>query len=153
MLRIFLFNQLQLFLADAPCKFMARPKTLPLFAYLLLHRAQPIARETLAYTLWPDDSESNARANLRRHLHHLQRALPPADPGHPWWLGDTETIRGLGVTGIGIVMLGADSIITRRATFDDSETNTSENYTGFSAVMWGVCFVLVGLALNPFSGG
>jgi hypothetical protein len=55
---------------------------------------------------------------------------------------------GLGLTGVGIVILGADSIITRRASFDDSETNTTENYTGFSAVMWGVCFVLVGLALT-----
>jgi hypothetical protein len=55
---------------------------------------------------------------------------------------------GLGLTGVGIVILGADSIITRRASFDDSETNTSENYTGFSAVLWGACFVLVGLALT-----
>jgi hypothetical protein len=55
---------------------------------------------------------------------------------------------GLGVTGIGIVIFGTDSIITRRASFDDTETNVSENYSGFSAVMWGICFVLVGLALT-----
>lgn len=55
---------------------------------------------------------------------------------------------GLGLTGVGIVIFGADSIITRRASFDDTETNVSENYSGFSAVMWGVCFVLVGLALT-----
>jgi predicted ATPase len=93
MLRILLFNQLQLFLDNAPCKFAARPKTSPLLACLLLRRAQPVARETLAYTLWPDETESNARANLRRHLHHLLRALPPADPDRPWWMGDAEALQ------------------------------------------------------------
>lgn len=48
-------------------KFSAPPKTLPLLAFLLLHSDQPVNRETLAFTLWPDETETNARANVRRH--------------------------------------------------------------------------------------
>ena len=59
----------------------------------MLHRDRPVSREALAFTLWSDDSETDARANLRRHLHHLQRALPPADPAQPWWIGDAESIQ------------------------------------------------------------
>ena len=48
-----------------------------LLAYLILHAdiAQP--RERLAFLLWPESSESQARTNLRQLLHHLRRALPP----------------------------------------------------------------------------
>ena len=38
-------------------------------------------------------AEDVARANLRRHLHHLKRALPPAVEGHPWLLIDAQTVR------------------------------------------------------------
>ena len=82
MLRISLFGQPSLCLDAAPLRFNAPPKTLPLLAYLLLHRAGPVAREQVAFALWPDERENAARANLRRHLHHLTHALPLSD--HPW---------------------------------------------------------------------
>jgi len=55
-----------------------------LLAYLLLYRDSGHAREHVAFTLWPDDAEADARANLRRKLHLLQRALPEAS--EPWIL-------------------------------------------------------------------
>lgn len=91
MLRLYLFGQFRLFDDGQPLKFSAPPKTLPLLAYLLLHSDQPIRRETLAFTLWLDETESNARANLRRHLHHLTRTLPPVHDDVPWLLLDAET--------------------------------------------------------------
>ncbi len=45
-----------------------------LLAYLALHGETP--REQLAFLLWPDSTESQARTNLRQLLHHLRRALP-----------------------------------------------------------------------------
>src|SRR5262249_47838357 len=94
MLRIHLFGQLRLFVDDAPWKFAAPPKTAPLWASLLLHRGeQPLAREALAFSLWPDDPEPGARANLRRHLHQLQRALPPAPPDRPWLISEAASVR------------------------------------------------------------
>ncbi|HUI78282.1 MAG TPA: BTAD domain-containing putative transcriptional regulator [Bryobacteraceae bacterium] len=47
-----------------------------LFAYLVLHADAAQSREHLAYLLWPESSESQARTNLRQLLHHLRRALP-----------------------------------------------------------------------------
>ncbi|MDQ4030150.1 MAG: AAA family ATPase, partial [Actinomycetota bacterium] len=50
-----------------------------LLAYLLLHREAPQPRQRLAFLLWPDSSEPQARTNLRHVLHKLRRALPEAD--------------------------------------------------------------------------
>lgn len=50
-----------------------------LLAHLVLHRGAPESRRHLAFTLWPDSRESQARTNLRRELHNLRRALPAAD--------------------------------------------------------------------------
>jgi DNA-binding SARP family transcriptional activator/predicted negative regulator of RcsB-dependent stress response len=55
-----------------------------LLAYLLLNRERNQSREHVAFTLWPDDDEADARANLRRKLHLLLRALPPSR--EPWIL-------------------------------------------------------------------
>lgn len=50
-----------------------------LLARLVLHRNAPQSRRHLAFTLWPDSSESQALTNLRRELHRLRQALPAAD--------------------------------------------------------------------------
>src|SRR5438270_10209673 len=47
-----------------------------LLTYLVLHGDAPQAREYLAFLLWPDSGEAQARTNLRQLLHHLRRALP-----------------------------------------------------------------------------
>lgn len=72
--------------------FSAPPRTLPLLAYLLLHREPLIPRERLAAAIWPDADESDGRSNLRRHLQYLQRALPPPDPEQPWLIGGSRTL-------------------------------------------------------------
>ena len=78
MLHISLLGQPSFSLEAVPLRFNAPPKTLPLLAYLLLHRTRPVAREQIAFALWPDEREAIARANLRRHLHHLTHALSRA---------------------------------------------------------------------------
>ena len=50
-----------------------------LLAYLLVHRDAPQPRERIAFVLWPDSTEPQARTNLRKVLHNLRRALPDAD--------------------------------------------------------------------------
>ncbi|GIW04091.1 MAG: hypothetical protein KatS3mg059_0711 [Thermomicrobiales bacterium] len=50
-----------------------------LLAYLLLHCDVPQARQHLAYVLWPDSTDSQARTNLRHLLHTLRHALPDID--------------------------------------------------------------------------
>lgn len=50
-----------------------------LLAYLLVHRDAPQPRQRLAFLLWPESTEPQARTNLRQVLHNLRRALPDAD--------------------------------------------------------------------------
>ncbi len=92
MLTFHLLGQPRLLFDSAPFQLNAPPKTLPLLAYLLLHRDRIVERYQVAFALWPDDPEPAARANLRRHLHQLQRVLPPAPPDRPWLLGDARTV-------------------------------------------------------------
>lgn len=89
MLTISLFGQISLHLNGQLLPFATRPKTTPLLAYLLLHQAEPIPRETLAFTLWPDEPERKARANLRRHLHYLRQALPDSTD---WFESDHRSV-------------------------------------------------------------
>jgi DNA-binding SARP family transcriptional activator/predicted ATPase len=47
-----------------------------LLAYLVLHGDEAQSREHLAFLLWPESGEAQARTNLRQVLHNLRRALP-----------------------------------------------------------------------------
>ena len=60
---------------DAGLRIHTPPRVPVLLTYLLLHRDRPQARDDVAFALWPDDSEDEARANLRRHLNYLRSAL------------------------------------------------------------------------------
>jgi DNA-binding SARP family transcriptional activator len=55
------------------------PRLQVLFAYLLLHHDTPMLRSNLAYKLWPDSNETQARTNLRNLLHLLRQALLDCD--------------------------------------------------------------------------
>ena len=92
MLRIYLLGNPRIVEGDRPRLLPTPPKVFELWAYLLLHRRQPLRREHLAYTLWPDVPEEEARANLRRHLHLLRRQLPDA-PDVPWILSMRHTLQ------------------------------------------------------------
>ncbi|MBD5654471.1 MAG: hypothetical protein IAI50_04740 [Candidatus Eremiobacteraeota bacterium] len=67
-------------IAYGPVRIDARlsQNALLIFGMLLLQRDERLDREQLAFTLWPDHAESDARANLRRQLYLLQHALPDA---------------------------------------------------------------------------
>ncbi len=54
-------------------------RPISLLAYLLLHRNTAVSRQHLAFTLWPDSSDSQARTNLRNLLFTLRQTLPNAD--------------------------------------------------------------------------
>lgn len=93
MLRIFLLGNPHAFEKDKPLPLPAPGKAFLLWAYLLLNRQRPISRDHLAYLLWPDVPEAEARANLRRHLHLLRRQLPPPPQDSPWILTIGNTVQ------------------------------------------------------------
>jgi DNA-binding SARP family transcriptional activator len=50
-----------------------------LLAYLILNRHTPQLRQRLAFQLWTDSTDTQARTNLRKALSHLRHTLPLAD--------------------------------------------------------------------------
>lgn len=67
------------------------PKAVLLLCVLALKADQPLDRTKLAYTLWPDDAEDEAKGKLRRHLHLLGRAIA-IDDAPPQILATNTTI-------------------------------------------------------------
>ena len=53
-----------------------------------MHRGVPQPRRRVAFLLWPDSTEAQARTNLRKALHTLRHALPDG-----FLDGDTQTLR------------------------------------------------------------
>src|SRR5687768_11083492 len=78
MLRIRLFDALDLRQGDVSLT-LESARAESLLAYLLLHREAAQPRQRLAFLLWPDSTEPQARTNLRHVLHTLRRALPEPD--------------------------------------------------------------------------
>jgi predicted ATPase/DNA-binding SARP family transcriptional activator len=78
-LHIHLLGDFRLSWDEAPVRSITAPRLHALLAYLLLHRDAPQPRHHLAFVLWPDTTEAQARTNLRQLLHGLKQALPAAD--------------------------------------------------------------------------
>ena len=78
-LHIRLFGDLELRYGELLLPPFESTRVASLLAYLLLHRDAPQPRQRIAFLLWPDSSESQARTNLRHLLHTLRGALPDAE--------------------------------------------------------------------------
>jgi non-specific serine/threonine protein kinase len=78
-LHIHLLGEFRLASANAQISQVNSPRLQALLAYLVLHRDTPQSRQRLAFLLWPDSSEAQARTNLRQLIHALKQALPQAD--------------------------------------------------------------------------
>jgi len=78
-LHIHLLGDFRLTCDDAPVSNVSAPRLQSLLAYLVLHRDAPQPRQHLAFLLWPDTTEAQARTNLRQLLHALKQALPEAE--------------------------------------------------------------------------
>jgi DNA-binding SARP family transcriptional activator len=79
MLRIQLFGSFQVRIDDKPLTRLQTDRLQALLAYLVLHRDQPLSRQQLAVTFWPDTTDVQARTNLRTLLARLRETLPDAD--------------------------------------------------------------------------
>lgn len=95
------------------------PRVQSLLAYLLVHRDAPQPRQRLAFLLWPDSTEAQARTNLRQLLHHLRRGMPDADR----YLENSTTIRMRADASMWVDVVAferlADQAAGGRATVDD----------------------------------
>ncbi len=78
-LHIYLLGDLLISRGSEPVAALNSARAQSLLAYLVLHAGLPQSRRHLAFLLWPDSSDEQARSNLRKLIHDLRRALPDAD--------------------------------------------------------------------------
>ncbi len=78
-LRLQLLGGFGVVYSGKPLVALNAPRLQSLVAYLVLHRDAPQSRRGLAFLLWPDSSEAQARTDLRNLLHQLRRRLPEAE--------------------------------------------------------------------------
>ncbi len=108
-LEIRLLGQADVIAGGRSIKFAKRATTLALIAFLALRPDQSIARDFLAYTLFPDQGDESALADLRRCLYLTTKALPaPVDA--PWLLIDSETVRWNTASGASVDALHFDRL-------------------------------------------
>lgn len=88
-----MFGRFRLLAGGQPLAFRAPARARSLLVYLLSHIDQALARDEVAFTLWPDVSESEARTRLRDHLYSLRTGCLPPSGEVPWVLADKRTIR------------------------------------------------------------
>lgn len=79
-LRIRLFGEVDVRAGDEPVGPLESARARSLLAYLVLHAGVAQSRQRLAFLLWPDSTESQARTNLRHLLHTLRSAAPAVAP-------------------------------------------------------------------------
>ncbi|WP_088889334.1 AAA family ATPase [Leptolyngbya ohadii] len=78
-LQIRLLGELSIACGDRSVAGISTARSQALLAYLILHRHSPQPRQRLAFHLWADSPEAQARTNLRKELSYLRRDLPAAD--------------------------------------------------------------------------
>ena len=88
-LRIQLLNGFALAWTDERPAPLLAPRQQELLAWLLLHPGPLHPRQQIAFLLWPETTDSQARNNLRRELFRLREQWP--DVGR-WLAMDTQTL-------------------------------------------------------------
>src|SRR5262245_35823124 len=71
-----LLGAFQIAYGDKPLTGFESSRLQALLAYLLLHRNAPQTRQHIAFKLYPDSTEAQARTNLRGLLYTLRQELP-----------------------------------------------------------------------------
>lgn len=61
-----------------PVRLRIPEPAIPLLGYCALNRARVLKRRDVAFALWPDETDSDAHAKLRRLLYKLQKNAPEA---------------------------------------------------------------------------
>jgi DNA-binding SARP family transcriptional activator len=118
-LHIRLLGEFSLAYGDAPLTTVNTLRLQSLLAYLLLHQNAPQSRQHLAFLLWPDSSEYQARTNLRHVLHQIRHALPDTDR---FFLIDTQTIQWNPTAPFALDVLDYERAVQRAAARSDLET-------------------------------
>src|SRR3989442_5240709 len=75
-LRICLFNGPRVVVGDQEASHFPTRHAAALLTMLALKPGQPISRDDMADTLWPDEALDASRRRIREHLYQLRNAIP-----------------------------------------------------------------------------
>ena len=78
-LHISLLGEFRLVSGDTPVTTVDWPRLQSMLAYLVLHHTASQSRTHLAFLLWPESTDAQARTNLRHLVFRLRRDLPHVD--------------------------------------------------------------------------
>jgi DNA-binding SARP family transcriptional activator len=92
-LSITTLGTLQASLDDMPLREFESDKARALLVYLAVEASRPHRREALAGLLWPDISETAARANLRRVLSNVRQVIGDRNSDAPFLLVSHQSIQ------------------------------------------------------------
>jgi DNA-binding SARP family transcriptional activator len=85
-LEVHLLGPFRVFANDQPIDAWPNGKGRSIFKFLATHRGQPVQREVLMETFWPESEPDAARNNLNVAVYGLRKALARADPSFPFVL-------------------------------------------------------------------
>src|ERR1700730_1629396 len=91
-LDVILFGQPYVLAGGHALKFAKHQLSLSLLAYLVVHRGETVSRSFLAFTLFPDEPEDTALAELRRYLSLANKTLPKRADGALWIASDADGV-------------------------------------------------------------
>jgi DNA-binding SARP family transcriptional activator/tetratricopeptide (TPR) repeat protein len=91
-LDVIFFGQPHVLAGGHLLKFAKHQVSLSLLAYLIVHRGETVSRPFLAFTLFPDDPEETALAELRRYLSLANKTLPNRSDGGLWITSDADSV-------------------------------------------------------------
>jgi non-specific serine/threonine protein kinase len=111
--RIYLLGEPRVSTSDSALS--VRERVIALIAYLVLHRGQMLHRDAVAFALWPDHDEGQARANLRRHVYLINNSFTAAGGEAPL-VGEHRTIGWNGAAGVWVDVIAFESLAERPET-------------------------------------
>src|SRR5689334_19109899 len=76
LLHVYLLGRFQAGVDEGSLVEIGVPRLQALLAHLVMHRDRPQLRQQLAFLLWPESTEEQARTNLRKLLMQLRRTYP-----------------------------------------------------------------------------
>ncbi|MFW5942767.1 MAG: AAA family ATPase [Chloroflexota bacterium] len=102
-LSVHLLGGFRIYWGEAALSDRFKPRLQALIAYLLLHKESALSRQQVAFHFWPDTTEAQARANVRKSVYRLRQSFPEVDEylelqgatfsrraGTPLWLDVAE---------------------------------------------------------------
>jgi len=122
-IRIEMLGNFRVTVEGQPVAALHKNRLQSLLAYLALNRGAAVPREQLAFTLWPDSSEPQARTNLRQLIHNLRHALPA---GCDLLEADHQTVRWRESADCAVDVLEFEAALTRAAAAREHRDAASE---------------------------